>query len=299
MHKAAADKGLRIKHLGDILHANFHNQFGAIVDKIQFTLYTEADKVQELMEQARAVYQERNVRTAGLTDDAVDTFYSCSLCQSFAPTHICVINPERVGLCGAYNWLDCRAAFEINPTGPNQPVPKGQLLDTEKGEWEGVNKFVYENTQMKTDRFTIYSLMDAPMTTCGCCECVMALLPECNGVMIVSRDDYGMTPCGMTFTTLMGTLGGGLQTPGMMGHGKYYVTSKKFISYDGGIKRVVWMSKNLKDEMAEELQEVCQREGVPDLMDKIADGTICTTVEELLPWLEEKGHPALTMESMI
>jgi acetyl-CoA synthase len=299
LHKAVAEKGLRIKHLGDILHANFHNQFGAIVDKIQITLYTEPDKVQELMEQARVVYQERNVRTAGLTDEAVDTYYSCSLCQSFAPTHICVINPERVGLCGAYNWLDCRASFEINPRGPNQPIPKGKVIDEEKGEWEGVNKFVYENSNMSVERFTVYSLMDSPMTTCGCCECVMALLPECNGVMIVSRDDYNMTPCGMTFTSLMGTVGGGLQTPGMMGHGKYYITSKKFIRKEGGIKRVVWMSKNLKEEMAEELQAVCEREGVPDLMDKIADGTICTTVEELLPWLEEKGHPALAMEPII
>ena len=127
----------------------------------------------------------------------------------------------------------------------------------------------------------------------------MAIIPEANGVMIVSRDDYGMTPCGMTFTTLMGTVGGGLQTPGMMGHGKIYVTSKKFIPVEGGIKRVVWLSKNLKEELAEELQAVCEREGVPDLMDKIADGSVATTVDELLPFLEQKGHPALTMEPII
>ncbi|HEX78418.1 MAG TPA: CO dehydrogenase/CO-methylating acetyl-CoA synthase complex subunit beta [Dehalococcoidia bacterium] len=297
--KAAADKGFKIKHLGDILHANFHNLFGAIVDKIQITLYTEQDKVAELMEQAREVYRERNKRIADLTDESVDTYYSCTLCQSFAPTHVCIINPERVGLCGAYNWLDCRAAFEINPTGPNQPVPKGEVLDPVKGEWEGVNKFVYDHSQMKVNRFTVYSIMDAPMTTCGCCECVMVLLPEANGFMIVSRDDYGMTPCGMTFTTLMSTVGGGQQTPGMMGHGKYYILSKKFIPVEGGLKRVVWMSKNLKEEMAEELQAACEREGVPDLMDKIADGTICTDIDGLLPFLEEKGHPALTMESLI
>ena len=127
----------------------------------------------------------------------------------------------------------------------------------------------------------------------------MVLLPETNGVMIVSRDDYGQTPCGMTFTSLMSTVGGGLQTPGMMGHGKYYVLSKKFISKEGGIRRVVWMSKNLKEEMAEELAETCQREGVPDIMDKIADGSICTTVEELVPWLQQKNHPALGMDQMI
>ncbi len=297
--KSAVEKGFTLKHLGDILHTNYHNDFGAIVDKMQVTIYTEQAKVEELIEQARAVYRERDIRIAGMTDEAVDTYYSCTLCQSFAPNHVCVINPERTGLCGAYSWLDCRAAFEIKPTGPNQPVSKGRVIDQRLGEWEGVNKFVYEHSQRNTERFTIYSLMDSPMTTCGCCECNMVVIPEANGVMIVSRDDYSMTPCGMTFTTLMGTIGGGLQTPGMMGHSKRYVLSKKFIPVEGGLKRVVWLSKNVKEEFAEELKEACEREGVPDLMDKVADGTVATTVDELLPFLEEKGHPALTMESIL
>ena len=297
--KNAFDKGFRLKHIGSIIHTNLHNAFGAIVDKVQVTLHTEPDKVQELLPQARAVYRERDERTMGMTDEAVDTYYSCTLCQSFAPTHVCVINPERTGLCGAYSWLDCRAAHEINPTGPNQPVPKGKCIDPVKGEWEGVNNFVYDHTQRKTERFTIYSLMDSPMTTCGCCECNMVVIPEANGVMIVSRNDYSMTPSGMTFTTLMASLGGGQQTPGMMGHSKIYILSKKFIPVEGGIKRVVWMSKNIKEEFAEELKAVCEREGVSDLMDKIADGTVATTVDELLPFLEQKGHPALTMPSLI
>ena len=299
LHKNGLKKGLRLRHFGDILHTCMHNDFGAIVDKIQITLHTEPDTVSKMMEDARAVYRERNARLSGLTDEAVDVFYSCTLCQSFAPTHVCVINPERVGLCGAYSWLDCRASNEINPNGPNQPVAKGTMINETTGEWEGVNKFIYEHSQKNIDRFTIYSLMDAPMTTCGCCECVMSLIPEVNGVMIVSRDDYGMTPSGMTFTTLMATIGGGQQTPGMMGHGKTYIPSRKFISTEGGIKRLVWLSKNLKEEMAEQIQEACEREGVPDLMDKIADGTQVTTVEELMPFLEEKGHPALTMDPII
>ncbi|MBI4297153.1 MAG: CO dehydrogenase/CO-methylating acetyl-CoA synthase complex subunit beta [Chloroflexi bacterium] len=296
---AATEKGFHIKHLGDILHAKLHEDFGAIVDKVQITLYTEEPKVQELIEQARQVYHERNVRMAGLTDEAVDTFYSCSLCQSFAPTHICVINPERVGLCGAYNWLDCKASYEINPTGPNQPVKKGSIVDPGKGEWEGVNQFVFQNSQQKASRFTIYSLMDSPMTTCGCCECIMVVLPEANGVMIVSRDDYSVTPFGATFSTLAGDIGGGNQTPGMMGHGKWYITSKKFLLAEGGFKRVVWMSSILKEAMADELKEVCQREGDPDLLDKIADEKTAKTLEELVAFLQEKGHPALAMPSIL
>ncbi len=296
--KTDFERDFRLRHFGDILHARLHADFGAIVDKVQVTLYTEEGTVNELLEEARVAYRERNERIANLTDESVDIFYSCTLCQSFAPNHVCVINPERVGLCGAYNWLDCKASFEINPTGPNQPITKGLCLDPVKGEWEGPNQFVYQHSNQSVERMTIYSVMDAPMTSCGCFECIMVIIPEANGVMVVSREDPSMTPCGMTFSTLAGTAGGGLQNPGMMGHGKYYLTSKKFLLADGGFKRVVWMSSNLKEAMAEELKAVCEHEGDPDLLDKIADERVATTVEELLPFLEEKGHPALTMPPM-
>lgn len=107
-----------------------------------------------------------------------------------------------------------------------------------------------------------------------------------------------MTPAGMTFSTLAGMAGGGLQTPGVMGVGKYYLTSPKFISADGGFKRVVWMSSFLKESMAEEFKAVAEREGVPDLLDRIADETVCTEVDGLLGYMAEKEHPALAMELM-
>ena len=98
--------------------------------------------------------------------------------------------------------------------------------------------------------------------------------------------------------TLAGMAGGGLQTPGVMGIGKYYLTSPKFISADGGFKRVVWMSSILKQTMAAEMADVAAREGDPDLIGKIADETICTDVDGLLAHLEGTGHPALMMEPM-
>ena len=142
----------------------------------------------------------------------------------------------------------------------------------------------------------MYSIMENPMTACGCFECIVMLIPEANGVMVVSREDTSMTPAGMTFSTLAGMAGGGLQTPGVMGVGKYYLTSPKFISADGGFKRVVWMSSFLKESMAEELKAVSEREGVPDIIDRIADETICTDVDGLLDYLAEKQHPALEMD---
>ncbi|MBI4282618.1 MAG: CO dehydrogenase/CO-methylating acetyl-CoA synthase complex subunit beta [Chloroflexi bacterium] len=292
-------RGFRLRHLGNIIHARLHAGFSAIVDKVQVTLYTERQKVEEFREAAREVYQARNLKTSNLTDESVDTFYSCTLCQSFAPSHVCIINPERVGLCGAYNWLDCKASYELNPTGPNQPILKRGLIDAEKGEWESANDFLYQHSNSTFRRLTLYSIMDAPMTACGCFECIMMLIPEVNGFMVVSRDDPSMTPAGMKFSTLAGVAGGGQQSPGMMGHGKYYLLSKKFIPKEGGLKRVVWMSANLKESMGPELREACKRIGVPDLLDKIPDGNSVTTVEQLMAYLQEVGHPVLTMESLI
>ena len=144
----------------------------------------------------------------------------------------------------------------------------------------------------------MYSIMENPMTACGCFECIVMIVPEANGVMVVSREDPSMTPVGMTFSTLAGVAGGGLQTPGAMGIGKYYLTSPKFISADGGFKRIVWMSSFLKESMAEEFKAVAEREGDPDLINKIADETVCIEVDDLLVHLEQVEHPALTMEMM-
>jgi acetyl-CoA synthase len=107
-----------------------------------------------------------------------------------------------------------------------------------------------------------------------------------------------MTPAGMTFSTLAGIAGGGLQTPGVMGVGKYYMISPKFIYSDGGFKRVVWMSSVLKESMKDELQAVCEREGDPDLLSRIADERNVTSVDQLLAWLEEHEHPTFAMEPM-
>ncbi len=292
----AADKGFNLEHFGKILHARFHSDFGAIVDKVQVTIYTDPELLPEQLETARVAFDFRNRRLADLTDNAVDEFYSCTLCQSFAPNHVCIVSPERLGLCGAYNWLDCKASFNINPTGPNQPIKLGRTIDFEKGYWEGTNDYAKVGSHDVVQEVAMYSIMENPMTACGCFECIVMLIPEANGVMVVSREDTSMTPSGMTFSTLAGVAGGGLQTPGVMGVGKYYLISPKFISADGGFKRVVWMSSYLKESMAEELQVVAEREGDPDLVERIADERSAVTVDDLLAWLEEHNHPALIMD---
>jgi acetyl-CoA synthase len=298
LSQAAADKGFDLEHFGKILHARFHSDFGAIVDKVEVTIYTDPELLDEWLGKARESYDFRNKRLADLTDNAVDEFYSCTLCQSFAPDHVCVVSPERLGLCGAYNWLDCKASFSINPTGPNQPIKLGKVIDDEKGYWTGTNEYAGQASHGVVEEVAMYSIMENPMTACGCFECIVMLVPEANGVLIVNREDSSMTPVGMTFSTLAGMAGGGIQTPGVMGVGKYYLVSPKFISADGGFKRIVWMSSVLKESMADELQAVAEREGDPDLIDRIADERVATTVEELLAYLEEHNHPALVMDPM-
>jgi len=295
----AVEKGFTLKDLGTILHAKLHQDFGRIFDKLQVTLYTEKKDVDEMTKTAREVYEARDTRIEGMTDESTDIFYSCTLCQSFAPNHVCTISPERTGLCGAYNWMDCKAAYEIDPTGPNKPIEKGELIDANLGQWKGVNEFVKKTSRGTVDHYNLYSIVNDPHTTCGCCEAIAAVLPSCNGIMTVDRDYIEMTPCGMKFSTLAGSVGGGVSTPGFVGHGKYNITQRKFLKYEGGLLRMVWMPKHLKEEIKERYDKRAEELNVPDLLDRVADESVGTTEEEILPFLQEKKHPALEMDPIL
>ncbi len=297
--KEAYQKGFRLKHFGELLVAKIKDEYSKIVDKVQVTLITDEVKMKKPLEEAKKIYYQRDERLGGMTDENVDTYYSCILCQSYAPDHVCIVTPERLGLCGAYTWLDCKASHQLNPHGPNEPVKKGKTLDPVKGQWEGVNEYLKVKSHGNLEIFNAYSMLEDPMTSCGCFECVVAVLPETNGVMIVNREFTEMTPVGMTFSTMAGQVGGGIQTPGFIGIGKVYITSKKFISADGGTKRLVWMPAELKEEIKERLEKRLKEIGEPELMEKIATEKDAITSEELLEFLQKKSHPALSMEPMM
>ncbi|MDD1743431.1 MAG: CO dehydrogenase/CO-methylating acetyl-CoA synthase complex subunit beta, partial [Methanomassiliicoccales archaeon] len=297
--KSSAKSGFRFKHFGDILVAKIKGEFGNIVSRVQVTIITNEAEVQRLLPEALEKYRVRDLRLAGLTDESVNEFFSCALCQSFAPDHICIVTPERLGLCGAINWLDAKASREIAPTGPNQPIKKGKAIDERKGQWAGVNLKIVELTHGKLERFNAYSLMEYPMTSCGCFEVIVAMTADAQAVVAVNREYSGMTPIGMKFSTLAGNIGGGRQTPGFIGIGRKYLLSKKFISADGGLLRVAWMPKDLKNAMADGIRKRAEELGVPDLLDKIADETITTDAEGLANWMIKVDHPALKMPSLL
>jgi len=296
----AAKAGFKLEHFGKLLHAKFHEQYSSILDKVQVKIFTDEAQVVKLRKLAHSVYVERDARLAGMADEDVETFYSCTLCQSFAPNHLCVISPERPGLCGAYSWLDCRAAYEITPSGPNQPVSKGNCIETKIGQWDKINAFVQKTSGGKVERMSQYSMITDPMTSCGCFECIAAVLPSTGGIMIVNREYPEMTPCGMKFSTLAGTVGGGQQTPGFIGHSKHYIGSRKFIAAEGGIRRIVWLPTMLKEEIKDAFVKRANELGLggEEFLAKIADEKTAATEEQVLEFITKAGHPVTTLEPM-
>ncbi len=298
--KDAFDKGFRLEHIGEVLYAKMLDEFESVVDKCEITIITDAEKVSELKGEAIAKYNARDERLASLVDESVDTFYSCNLCQSFAPAHVCVVTPERLGLCGAVSWLDAKATKELDPTGPCQPIEKGECLDDRTGVWNSVNETVNQISQGAVESVTLYSILEDPMTSCGCFECICGIMPEANGFVVVNREFASVTPVGMTFGELASMTGGGVQTPGFMGHGRHFISSKKFAYAEGGPERIVWMPKELKDYVADKLNAtVKEMTGIENFTDMICDETIANDSEGVLAFLEEKGHPALAMEAVM
>ena len=298
---AAFDAGLRLKDFGEVLYHMIMNEFDAVVDKCQVTLITDAAEAGKFRDEiAMPRYTQRDDRLASMTDESVDRYYTCILCQSFAPAHCCVVTPERLGLCGAVSWLDAKATNELDPNGPCQPIIKGEPIDERTGRFESVDRTVAAATHGAVENVTLYSLLEDPMTSCGCFECICGIEPVSNGVIIVNREYRGMTPSGMTFGELASCTGGGVQTPGYMGHGRHFISSRKFCSAEGGIKRIVWMPKELKDDVGARLNATALKlYGIENFTDYIADENVTCDCEELYGWLAEKGHPVLEMEPLM
>ncbi len=298
---AAFENGLRLRHFAEVLYFMIMDEFDAVVDKCQITLITDPVEAGAFRDEiAMPRYTQRDDRLASMTDEAVDRYYTCILCQSFAPAHCCVVTPERLGLCGAVSWLDAKATNELDPNGPCQPIFKEGLIDERTGCYESVNKMINEATHGAVENVTLYSILEDPMTSCGCFECICGIEPVSNGVIVVNREYKGMTPAGMTFGELASCTGGGVQTPGYMGHGRHFIASKKFVSAEGGIGRIVWMPKELKDDVAERLNATAKELlGIDNFTDMIADETVTCECEELYAWLSEKNHPVLGMEPLM
>ena len=295
----AIDAGLRLRHLGEIMHARYHNEFGNILSRVQVTIITDPEQAPTLAERAQAVYDRRDERLSGMTDEEVDTFYTCTLCQSISPSHVCVISPEHVGVCGAMDWMDAQAAVNIRPVGPNQAVKKEGLLDARLGQWESVNRVAQKETGGALEAYSLYSMMESPGPACGDFDCITAMLPLSNGVMVLGRAYEGLTPSGMDWAMLYEMVGACTPVPGFIGHSKRALGSPKFIAGDGGWRRIVWMDHALREELRPALESLAAEAGLLGFVDMIATEREATSEDEVLAHMEAVGHPALAMEPMI
>ncbi|MHA1698224.1 MAG: CO dehydrogenase/CO-methylating acetyl-CoA synthase complex subunit beta [Promethearchaeota archaeon] len=281
--KAAVQKGFNsLKIIGDILMRLFKAEL-PIVEKCQVTIYTDREKMEPIYNEALKIYEARDAKVRGMTDEGVELFYGCVLCQSFAPTHVCIVTPQRTGLCGAINWFDARASSRVDPKGPNFAVEKGELIDGERGEYTGVNAVLEKRSLGEVTRVSLYSALEFPHTSCGCFEAIVFYIPEVDGLGIVDRNFKGSAINGLPFSTMANQTGGGKQVSGFHGIAIEYMRSKKFLKYDGGWNRIVWMPSSVKERV---------KDGIPaEMFDKIATEQEAQDLDSLMNFIKEKGHP--------
>lgn len=285
LSKRSLNKGLNTFNLiGRILERLFKSEL-PIIERIQITFITDAEKVREMWGEALKIYEARDARARGLKDEDVDSFYGCTLCQSFAPTHVCVITPQRYANCGAISWFDGRAASRVDPKGPVFKIDKGELLDATMGEFSGVNEAVKEKSLGEITHVSLYTAFGHPHTSCGCFEATAFYIPEVDGLGIVHRDFKGATVNGLPFSTMADSTAGGRQVDGFHGLSIEYMRSPKFLQADGGWSRIVWIPKAVKERVQAFIPE--------ELVDKLPTEDDVKTIDELKTFLEAKGHPVV------
>ena len=301
LSRGALNKGLRLADLGEMIYHGIRSEFAPIADKCAVTFITDAEARALFLEKtALPGYLERDKALAALRDESVDTFYSCTMCQSIAPRHCCVVTPERCGMCGALTWTDAKAAFELDPNGPNRPIEKGAARDARVGSFDAVDCAGAKATAGAVQRLSLYSILENPMTGCSRLECICAVEPVSGGVIVVDRDYTGMTPVGMRFEDLASIVFPGEQTPGFLGIAQQYIASEKFLCADGGALRIVWMTRKLKECVSAQLdQTVRALYGIENFSGMICDETVTDDPEALSAFLAAKGHPVLQLEPLM
>jgi acetyl-CoA decarbonylase/synthase complex subunit beta len=283
LSKKSYERGFNsFKVFGTVLLRLYKSEM-PFIEKIQVCFITDPEKVKEGYEEAMKIYNLRDARARGMNDDDVDVFYGCSLCQSFAPTHLCVITPQRYANCGAISWFDGRATAKIDPKGPVFEIEKGKKIDDLKGEYEGVNKVIKNKSLGEIERVYLYTAFGYPHTSCGCFEGVAFYIPEVDGFGVVHRNYKGETVNGLNFVTISDLTAGGRQVDGFHGLSLEYMRSPRFLQADGGWNRIVWMPTEIKERLKEYMP--------PEIIPKIATENDVKSLDELKAFLKTKEHP--------
>jgi len=233
-------------------------------------------------------FQKRKILDLALEDEAAGCFYACHICTSYSPRQICVLRPEKPALCGLYDFRTAQVIARLEPWGPFRKVEKGRCLNPENGEWEGVNRYLQQNTGGKIKRSLPYSLLEEPEPVCSCAQVIAAFIPEAQGFMLVNREYRGETPLGMDFAALLEYLRSAEATPGFAGLARSYLKSPRFLKAEGGLSRLVWLPASLKRAF-----------GSKALLPPEPGPREVKTLPQLLAYLKKVGHPVLTMENLL
>ncbi len=285
LNKKSFAKGFdSLVYVGKVMQRLFKSEL-PIIEKIQITFISDPARVKEMYAEALKTYDARDAKARGLKDEEVDKFYGCSLCQSFAPTHVCVITPQRFSNCGSISWFDARASSRIDPKGMQYEIEKGQLVDPVKGEYTGVNEMMKKKSLGEFNRVWLYTAFGYPHTSCGCFEAVAFYIPEVDGFGIVNRGYKEVTVNGLPFSTVADSTAGGRQVDGFHGLSIEYMRSPKFLQADGGWNRVVWMPTNVMERIKDYIPT--------ELKGKIATEMEAKNVDDLKKFLEQQTHPAV------
>lgn len=270
--------GLRASMEDQVLRLDFSNEISIddkmIAEAIYWGIRSQYPRIkniavkiiydhEELIIQAEKIEKYNNQRLSyieNMTEENTDIFCICTECRPFSLVHTCIATPQRVPMCASRTYASIKtAAYFGSSTIPWQRqsekrIPlrsvckKGRVIDSQKGEYEGINKVYQKMTHGKLKRVYLHSLRDFPHTSCGCFQSLAFWIDAVQGIGIISRNSTAVTPDGNTWAKLANRAGG-KQSDGITGVSLEYIRSKSFLRGDGGISNVVWADSVLYEKI--------------------------------------------------
>ena len=226
----------------------------------------------------KQTYNDEN-RTQIINDSPLlysgDYFYSCRMCQSLSPYHVCIITPQRAGQCGGIDFQDVVLMYDINKYGPYGRLDKNKL-----------NEYIKEVTDNKIDKINLYSLINNTAPVSPLAQVLAVVLPETNGIVIHDRKYSGKTPTGFTFEEVLNLTKYNVRTEGITGHTRQEIISTDFLKEEDGIKRIAWMPRVTKKLL-----------GVENNF--IADEGDATDLSRLLDFIEKNNNQLFCMQAIV
>lgn len=283
LSKDAIQKGFTLEHLGRIIITGIRNEF-PLIGPIKVTFLLD-DDVEDEYKRVLEFITIRTSKVEEASDESEPYFYGCTRCRSFSLAHACTVTPDRPSQCGSKPWYQIKAQAILAPNSvynPSQIIEKGKCLDSFKGEYEGVNRSTAERTGGRVTTVYLHSIFNYPHTACSCFQNIAFYIPRVDGIGLMNRGYKGEVPDGSTWTKLANKIAGRQYSAGAVSFSVGYMKSTKFLQGDGGWKRVVWITENLKKAAGDAIPT--------HFRDSLATDEDVKTMEDLVTWISLKRN---------